>query len=158
MATLRTLRLFQGVSEVGPLPSTDITRLPRYYEPVRHPAWPGLSLAGVRLGGGTAHNWGFPCCVGSPCASMPSPLPRWDRQGLSLVSPRRLRPSPSPCRVGSHIRFFEACSTFTRVTACLLAGPPSGPFHRRLQQLRYLRCCSDCYRLERQLPGRNCTY
>ena len=27
------------------------------------------------------------------------------------------------------------------------------PLHRRLQPLRYLRDCSDCYRLERQLPG-----
>jgi hypothetical protein len=32
------------------LPSTGVTRLPRYYEPVRHPSRPGLSLAGVRLG------------------------------------------------------------------------------------------------------------
>ena len=28
----------------------------------------------------------------------------------------------------SRIRSFEACSAFTRVTACQLAGPPSGPF------------------------------
>ena len=34
--------------ELRPLPSTGVTRLPRYYEPVRHPARPGLSLAGVR--------------------------------------------------------------------------------------------------------------
>jgi hypothetical protein len=26
------------------------------------------------------------------------------------------------------------------------------PLHRRLQPLRYLHDCSDCYRLERQLP------
>ena len=36
--------------ELGPLPSTGVTRLPRYYEPVRHPRRPGLSLTGVRLG------------------------------------------------------------------------------------------------------------
>jgi hypothetical protein len=36
--------------ELGSLPSTRVTRLPRYYEPVRHPRRPGLSLAGVRLG------------------------------------------------------------------------------------------------------------
>jgi len=34
------------------------------------------------------------------------------------------RPSPSLCRVGSHIVRFEACSAFTRVTACLLAELP----------------------------------
>src|SRR5258708_244611 len=35
--------------ELRSLPSTGITRLPRYYEPLRHPRAPGLSLAGVRL-------------------------------------------------------------------------------------------------------------
>src|ERR1700756_276704 len=35
--------------ELRPLPSTGITRLQRYYEPLRHPRAPGLSLAGVRL-------------------------------------------------------------------------------------------------------------
>jgi hypothetical protein len=39
-----------GLLELRPLPSTGVTRLPRYYEPVRHPRRPGLSLAGVRLG------------------------------------------------------------------------------------------------------------
>src|SRR4029077_17387393 len=35
--------------ELRPLPSTGITRLPRYCEPLRHPSAPGLSLTGVRL-------------------------------------------------------------------------------------------------------------
>src|SRR6516164_6906601 len=35
--------------EPRPLPSTGITRLPRYCRPLRHPSAPGLSLAGVRL-------------------------------------------------------------------------------------------------------------
>ena len=35
--------------ELRPLPSTGITRLPQYYEPLRHPSAPGLSLTGVRL-------------------------------------------------------------------------------------------------------------
>ena len=35
--------------ELRPLPSAGITRLHRYYEPLRHPTAPGLSLAGVRL-------------------------------------------------------------------------------------------------------------
>ena len=37
------------------------------------------------------------------------------------------RPSPLFRRVGSHITLFEACSAFTRVTACLLAESPSDP-------------------------------
>jgi hypothetical protein len=35
--------------ELRSLPSTGITRLQRYYEPLRHPRAPGLSLTGVRL-------------------------------------------------------------------------------------------------------------
>ena len=31
------------------------------------------------------------------------------------------------------------------------------PLHRRLQPFRYLHNCSDCYRLERKLPGGICT-
>jgi hypothetical protein len=31
------------------------------------------------------------------------------------------------------ITVFEACSTFTRVTACILAESPGDPLHRRLQ-------------------------
>src|ERR1700693_1257124 len=35
--------------ELRSLPSTGVTRLQRYYEPLRHPRAPDLSLAGVRL-------------------------------------------------------------------------------------------------------------
>lgn len=56
-------------------------------------------------------------------------------------------------RVGFRITRFEACSAFTHVRACILAEPPTGPLHRRLQPFRYLHDCSDCYRLERQLAG-----
>ena len=35
--------------ELRPLPSTGIIRLQRYYEPLRHPKAPSLSLAGFRL-------------------------------------------------------------------------------------------------------------
>jgi hypothetical protein len=59
------------------------------------------------------------------------------------------RPSPCQCRVGSHVNRFEACSTFTRVTACLIAGPPSGPLSRRLRRFRHLHHRFDSFRLER---------
>ena len=42
-------RITRGGLELRPLPSTGITRLPRYYEPLRHPSASGLSLTGVRL-------------------------------------------------------------------------------------------------------------
>ncbi len=35
--------------ELRSLPSTSVTRLQRYYEPLRHPNTPGLSVIGVRL-------------------------------------------------------------------------------------------------------------
>src|SRR6516164_5921132 len=35
--------------ELRPLPSTGVTQLQRYYEPLRHPKAPGLSLAGFQL-------------------------------------------------------------------------------------------------------------
>ena len=40
---------FCGCLELRPLPSAGVARFPRYYEPLRHPRAPGLSLAGVRL-------------------------------------------------------------------------------------------------------------
>src|SRR5262249_4630030 len=56
---------------------------------------------------------------------------------------------PCQCRVGAHIHRFEARSTFTRVTACLIAGPPCGPWSRRLRRLRYRHRRSDSFRPER---------
>jgi hypothetical protein len=63
-------------------------------------------------------------------AGMPSPLPRRDRRRTAAlpVQPgfiaRRFQPSPYLRWVGSRIICFEACSAFTRVTACLLARSP----------------------------------
>ena len=83
-----TLVSFHRVSEVRPLPSTGITRLHRYYAPVRHPRPPSLALAGCRLVVWTHHDWGFPCFVTSPLPHMPSSLPRRNRwMPTSLSSP-----------------------------------------------------------------------
>src|SRR5229473_3264234 len=75
---------------------------------------------------------------------------------LSLSSPA-MPAFPVETQVSSHIARFEACSTFTRVTARTLAESLNDPFHRRLQTGRCLPACSDCYRLERPLPGGTCT-
>jgi hypothetical protein len=119
--------------ELRPLPSTGVTRRPRYYEPLRHPRWPGLSLAGVRLRVTRPHRLGFPVLRWISVyrhAVVITPVARWVGSLVGTVysnhalARQRLRPSPPCCRVGVHIGRFEACSTFTRVTACLLAASP----------------------------------
>src|SRR6266849_6437304 len=56
---------------------------------------------------------------------MPSPLPRRSSWGLaSLVSPSRISLPRKGDRVGLRIVLFEACSEFTRVTACTLVNSP----------------------------------
>src|SRR5271170_7274837 len=87
------------------------------------------------------------------------PLPRCSGWAYSsLFSPSRISLPRKGRRVGLHIVLFEACSAFTRVTACTLARPPiRGPLCRRLQPFRHLHDCSGCFRLER-LPGGPCTH
>jgi len=75
---------------------------------------------------------------------------------LSLSSPA-MPAFPVERQVSFHIARFEACSTFTRVTARTLAESLNDPLHRRLQPGRYLPDCSDCYRPERPLPEGTCT-
>src|SRR5260370_4151670 len=53
--------------ELRSLPSTGITQLQRYYEPLRHPKAPGLSLAGFQLVVGADHALGLPVLRSFPC-------------------------------------------------------------------------------------------
>jgi hypothetical protein len=112
--------------QLRPLPSTGITRLHRYYKPLRHPKRPGLSLASCQLIQPQSP-LGLPVLPSVPFAYMPSPLPPagWRKLFAHTLPPHR--PSPSPRRVGSCILNFEACSAFTHVTACTLAESPLRP-------------------------------
>ena len=110
--------------ELRSLPSTGVTRLQRYYEPLRHPRAPGLSLAGVQLIIAD-HALGLPvlralslctCCRHYPGAAT--------GRVVSLIRPSRISLPRKPCRVGLRIVLFEDCSAFTRVTACTLALSP----------------------------------
>src|SRR6516165_9336452 len=138
--------------ELRPLPSTGITRLLRYYEPLRHPSAPSLSLTGVRLII-PDHASGFPvlralslctCCRHYPGAAdgrtrrskithpcQPSPIP------LSG------RPAHRPFRglLGVHSR----CGLHTRAVTLVTAI-------RGLQTFRHLHACPGCFRLE-QIAG-----
>src|SRR5450631_3563995 len=94
--------------ELRSLPSTRVTRLQRYYEPLRHPKAPGLSLAGFRLVIAD-HALGLPvfralslctCCRQYPGAA----------SGRSFAhSPRRISLPRNGSRVGLRIVLFEAC-------------------------------------------------
>jgi hypothetical protein len=100
------------------------------------------------------HRWDFPRSVWSPLNACRRQYPGRSDGTCSLVRFHSLRPPPKPGRVGSCISLFEACSAFTHVTARTLAKSPSDSLHQRLQQFRYLHCCSDCYWVERtSSPG-----
>jgi hypothetical protein len=124
---LRAFLSLVMVLELRLLCSPGITRLGRSYEPLRHPARPSLSLAGCRLG------WWSPAVMGFPCYRR-TPLPPCRRHYpgertrcwlRSLGAP--CQPSPNLNRVGVRITFFEACSAFTHVTACVLADSLDEP-------------------------------
>ena len=85
---------------------------------------------------------------------MLSPLPPAQRLGACFAHfPSPIRLPRSRSRVGLRIVLVEACSAFTRVTACTLAlSPIRDTLHQRPQPFRYLHSCSGCFRLER-LPG-----
>src|SRR5437870_4583042 len=81
----RSVTTYCVCPELRPLPSTGITRLQRYYEPLRHPRAPGLSLAGFRLVVAPTTPWGFPCCVCFPCVHAVATTPA-QRLGVPLRS------------------------------------------------------------------------
>jgi hypothetical protein len=89
MAHLLALTPFDMGFELRPLCSAGITRPPCSYGPVRHPPRPGLIVTDPPLIPTLEITaMGFPCCVDSPCAHMPSPLPRRNLWVLvSLTSP-----------------------------------------------------------------------
>src|SRR5258707_392257 len=120
----RSLTTYCVRLELRSRPSTGITRLHQYNEPLRLPRAPGLSLTGIRLVI-PAHAMGSPvlrtlslctCCRHYPGAAV--------GRTLRSASPNRISLPRKGCRVGLRIVLFEACSAFTRVTACTLALSP----------------------------------
>ena len=69
--------------------------------------------------------------------------------------PDPCQPSSSVGRVGFRINRFEACSAFARATARMVAGPPKAALRHQSASADVVTSIvrSDCYRLERQLPG-----
>src|SRR5438094_9967088 len=86
---------------------------------------------------------------------MLSPLPRRSVWAYCFAqSPSGVSLPRYGIRVGLRIVLFEACSAFTRVTACTLALSPYivTRFTEGFQSLCYLHDCSGCFRLEHS-PG-----
>ena len=96
------------------------------------------------------HRWGFPCCVWSPVSACRRHYPRqvrWNRFARTLPST-----SAFPrLQMGRHLHYqfrgllsVHSCYNLQtcRVALC-------DPLHQRLQRLRCLHRCSDCYRAER---------
>ena len=149
------LRFILARDGSGPLLSADITRLHQYYGPIRHLPPPTRTLTGPSLG--TASRLpletDFPCCAPFMLRACCHHQPGGIVGCVSRSLPRRLRPSPSLVRVGSHIGSFEACSVFTRVAARTSADPLKGPFLEVLQTIRRLLIWPECFRLEREFAG-----
>jgi hypothetical protein len=133
--------------EVRDLPSTGITRLQRYYVPVRLPPGPPPS-ATLKPRPPTGRvspvtRFTFPACRAHyPGGSR--------RVRLSIASPFA-RPSPFCRRVGIRTSTFEACSGFTHVTARRIAQPPKAAFVTRL------RSSQSPGQTARQLPEQSTT-
>jgi hypothetical protein len=82
------------------------------------------------------------------------PPPCYPSYGAPTLTPVGL--SPTEC---ASLRWTHrpAQRSFTLRPACS-PSPLQDPLHRRLQSFRCLHDCSDCYRLQRKLPGGICTH
>ena len=149
MPNLRVLATCCVRLELRSLPSTSVTRLQRYYEPLRHPRAPGLSVTGVRLVV-PDHALGLPVL---PALSLCTCCRHYPGAATGLVA-SLIHPVVSAfpgMAAGS------ACaSTFSRLARRSLALRPAHSrrhqfvtlFTRRLQPYRYLHDRSGCFRLE----------
>src|SRR3982074_1687810 len=109
--------------ELRSLPSTGVNRLRRYYEPLRHPGAPGLSLASIRLVI-AGHASGLPVLRTLSLCTCCRHYPGAVAGRILAHSPSRISLPRKGRRVGLRIVLFEACSAFTRVAACTLARSP----------------------------------
>src|SRR5208283_4505315 len=135
--------------QLRPLPSTGITRLRRYYEPLRHPSQPGLSLTSCQLihtaiTAGTSRVAHDPLCLHA-VANTPAGLMEFVRSYDSIrfgLPTNRGGSAPA-------LSFSRPAQRSLTLRPTRSPGRLRDPLHQRLQQLRCLHCCSDCYRVER---------
>jgi hypothetical protein len=131
------------------LPSTGVTRLRQYYEPLRHPSQPGRSLASCQLihtaiTAGTSRVAYGPLCLHA-VANTPAGLMEFVRSydSTNFGLPQN-RGGSAPALV-----FSRPAQRSLRLRPARSPSRLCDPLHQRLQQSRCLPCCSDCYRVER---------
>ena len=116
--------------QLRPLPSPGVTRLLRYCDPLRVPSGPpSLARPWERF----STRLGVPPVAQIALSTCRAHYPGGPEPVRVSVASRPVQPSPFLRRVGVHDFTFEACSGFTRVTACRVAQPPSAAFVTRLQ-------------------------
>ena len=144
----------------GRSPGTEVPSLHRRYPASTvlraspTPPRPGLSLAGVRLAD-TRHRLEVSRVASiSFCRHAVAITPAGPRRGIgrSPDSPRR-RPSPSFAGSAPAFAFSRPARRSLTLRPACSRSRYNDPFHRRLRQVRYLLCRSDCYRLERPVAG-----
>jgi hypothetical protein len=95
-----------------------------------------------------------------------SPLCTCHRHYPGAATGCMLRSLPQPCQPSphgcpgrpAHCLFRGLLDVHSRYGLHTCQVTLRDPLHRRLQPLRYLHDCSDCFRLERKLPGGTLTH
>ena len=135
--------------EPRPLPSTDVTRLPRYYGPLRHPKSPESSLASFRLVI-PDHAKGLPVLRALSLCTCCRHYPGTATDGPALLTHSVVSAFP-----GMAARSACASSVSRFAQRSLTLRPAHSRCHRilwpairRLQPFRYLYSCSGCFRQE----------
>src|SRR5271163_1016663 len=134
--------------ELRPLPSAGITRLRRYYGPLRHPRRPSLSLTGVWLRVTHPHRMGPPVLRSISVyrhAVVITPVARWALIARGTAYSNRF-PVPSGgglphpiARSATTLDFSRPAQRSLAVTACRLAESPIATrLSRRLRRFRFL--------------------
>jgi hypothetical protein len=134
--------------QLRPLPSPGVTRLLRYLRasPPPQTARPGSHEPPVDH---FRSPLGLPVLRLVPYVCMPPPLPRQDRWSCSLILPIDVGLPSIP---GGSAPALPVSGPAQRSLPLRPTNSPShqrDPLHQRLQQLRCLHYCSDCYRAER---------
>ncbi len=140
--------------ELRLLSSAGITRLLRYYEPLRHPPRPGLPLTrfrvGVQLPAARASRVPNDFLLHTCRRHYPGGIPQTNV--AHLIWRTAAFPESQAGRL-PHRAFRGLLNVHSRSGLHARQVARGDPLHRRLRRIRYLLRRSDCYRLERPVAG-----